>query len=84
MASIFGDDLYEFANETFDEVVFSGPDGDRLLYAYNERKDSGATDLLFEIVRLAEEAAKDAVKEAITSYIEGRKQEFIDFLEDRE
>lgn len=84
MASIFGGDVRDCANDAFDEIVFGGPDGERLLDAYNGRRDCNASDLLYEIIDGAEEAGKDAAEMAVDSYIRGRKAEFINLLEGKE
>lgn len=79
-----GDVLYDYANEVFDEVVFGGPEGDRLLEKYNLRDDDDATEALFDIVRDAEIVAKEAVKEAVYDCIESNRQWFIELLAGKE
>lgn len=81
---MFGDLLYSYANDVFDETVFGGPDGDALLALYNDWPNDDASELLFDIVRDAEVEAKDAARSAVVKSIEERKRDFIDFLLGRE
>ena len=79
-----GDVLYDYANEVFDEVVFSGPEGDDLLEKYNLRDNDDAMEALFDIVRDAEIVAKEAVEEAVHDCIERNKQWFVKLLTSKE
>ncbi len=81
---MLGDALYDFANEAFDEIVFDGPDGERLLQVYNGWENSDATDYLFSIVNEAEEVGTEAARDAVIQHIKESKQGFIDFLNGEE
>ena len=60
--SMFSEALYNLANEVFDEVMFDGPNGKRLLQVYNDWENDDARDYLFSIVNEAEEAGKEAAR----------------------
>ena len=72
-----GDELYDMANEVFDEVVFSGVAGDKLLEQYNDLPDDGAREMLFDIVHEMQDVAKDAVREAMERVAKEHKGEFV-------
>jgi len=71
------DELYEMANDIFDEEVFAGTAGDKLLEEYNDIPDDDAREKLFDIVREMEESAREAIEKEMRRIARERKGEFI-------
>ena len=71
------DDLYQLANEVFDEEVFDGND---LIDVYNDWPDGEANELLHDIVYEMVDEARKSLARAMKAHLETRKGEFFKLL----
>lgn len=71
------DELYEMANEMFDEEVFTGAIGNDLLEEYNNLPDDEAREKLYDIVNEMQEEAREAIDKAMKDVVRKHKNEFV-------
>lgn len=70
-------ELYELANDIFDEEIFAGTDGNALLEEYNNIPDDDARSMLFDIVNEMQDAARDSTADVMRRIARSHKDAFV-------